>query len=56
MQEIEAKAAPTAAAAPVPAARKTPSSSSSTPASYHRPSKKDTHKPDEDEVLEPSYR
>jgi hypothetical protein len=56
MQEIEAKPAPTAAAAaPVPAARKSPSSSS-TPASYHRPSKKDTHKPDEDEVLEPSYR
>jgi hypothetical protein len=55
MQEIEAKPAASAAAAPVPAARKTPTS---TPASYHRSSsKKDTgHKPDEDEVLEPSYR
>jgi serine/threonine protein kinase len=54
MQEIEAKPA---VAAPTPApARKAPTSTS-TPASYHR-SKKDpgTHKPDEDEVLEPSYR
>jgi hypothetical protein len=54
MQEIEVK--PAAAAAAPPPARKAPAATS-TPASYHRSSKKDTgHKPDEDEVLEPSYR